>query len=116
MGWSLPAWASMTVFAGMGLGISGSVTSWALAKENNPPELSGTATSLINGGGFLAVALLQPAVGWIIDHSGGAPALDAFRRAAMLLGTVALAGVLASFGLRETHCRNVHAKRESGPG
>jgi MFS family permease len=109
MGWSMPAWASMAVFAGMGLGISGAITCWALAKENNPPALSGTATSLVNTGGFLAVALLQPAVGWIIDHAGGAPVLDAYRRAAAALAAVALAGALAAFGLRETHCRNVHA-------
>lgn len=109
MGWSMPAWASMTIFAGMGLGIAGTVSCWALAKENNPPALSGTATSLVNGGGFLAVALLQPAVGWIIDHAGGAPVLDAYRSAAALLAAVALAGVLAAFGLRETRCRNVHA-------
>lgn len=113
MGWSMPAWASMAVFAGMGLGISGAITCWALAKENNPPALSGTATSLVNTGGFFAVALLQPAVGWIIDHGGGAPVLDAYRSAAALLAAVALAGVLAAFGLRETHCRNVHADRKA---
>jgi MFS family permease len=107
MGWSMPLWASMTVFVGMGLGISGAVTCWAIAKENNPPALSGTATSLVNAGGFLAVALLQPAVGWIIDHSGGAPVLEAYRGAAALLAAVALAGVLATFGLKETRCRNV---------
>jgi MFS family permease len=109
MGWSLPAWASLMVFAGMGLGIGGSVTCWALAKENNSPALSGTATSLVNSGGFFAVALLQPAVGWIIDHAGSVPVLDAYRGAAALLAAVALVGVLAAFGLRETHCRNVHA-------
>ena len=107
MGWSMPLWASMAVFVGMGLGISGAVTCWAIAKENNPPALSGTATSLVNAGGFLAVALLQPAVGWIIDHSGGAPVLEAYRGAAALLAAVALAGVLATFGLKETRCRNV---------
>ncbi len=109
MEWPLPYWASMAVFALMGVGISGAVTCWALAKEHNPPALSGTATSLVNGGGFLAVALLQPAVGWIIDHAGGAPAPEAYRRAALLLALVALAGVLAAFRLRETHCRNVSA-------
>ena len=110
MGWSMPPWASMAVFTGMGIGISGAITCWALAKENNPPALSGTATSLVNTGGFLAVALLQPAVGWIIDHAGGAPVLDTYRSAAALLAAVALAGVLAAFGLRETHCRNVLAE------
>jgi len=109
-GWSMPNWASMAVFVLMGVGISGSVTSWALAKEHNPPALSGTATSLVNGGGFLGVALLQPAVGWIIDHSAGAPAPDAYRSAAALLAAVALIGVLATFRLRETRCRNVCAE------
>jgi hypothetical protein len=37
------------------------------------------------------------------------PVLDAYRGAAALLAAVALVGVLAAFGLRETHCRNVHA-------
>ena len=107
MGWTLPLWASMSVFLGMGLSISGVVTSWALAKEHNPPALSGTATSLVNAGGFLAVALLQPAVGWIIDRGAGAPALEAYRTAAGLLAAVALAGVLAAFALKETRCRYV---------
>lgn len=107
MGWPLPIWASMAVFVGMGIGIAGSVTSWAIAKENNPPALSGTATSLVNGGGFLAVALLQPAVGWVIDRSAGAPALDAYRAAAALLAAFALTGVAAAFALRETRCRNL---------
>ena len=111
LGWSLPLWASLAVFAGMGVGISGAVTSWAIAKENNPPALSGTATSLVNAGGFLAVAILQPSVGWIIDRSAGAPAIDAYRSAAGLLAAVALAGVLATFALRETHCRNLSAER-----
>ncbi len=107
-GWSLPTWASMTVFVLMGVGVSGSVTSWALAKENNPPALSGTATSLVNGGGFLSVALLQPTVGWIIDHAAGKPASEAYRGAAVLLGAVALSAVVAAFLLRETRCRNVN--------
>jgi MFS family permease len=109
MGAALPLGASLAVFCGMGLSISGVVTCWAIAKENNPPELSGTATSLVNAGGFLAVALLQPAVGWILDLGGDAPALDSYRRAAALLAVTALIGVAASFLLRETYCRNVSA-------
>ena len=107
MGWTLPFWGSLAVFAGMGVGISGAVTCWAIAKENNPPALSGTATSVVNAGGFIAVAVLQPAVGWIIDRAAGAPALEAYRGAAGLLAAVALAGVLAAFALKETRCRNV---------
>ena len=106
-GWAMPFWASMTVFALMGVGIAGGVTSWAIAKEHNPPALSGTATSLVNGGGFLGVALLQPSVGWILDRAAGQPPAEAYRGAAALLGAVALTGVLAAFRLRETHGRNI---------
>jgi sugar phosphate permease len=117
MEWSMPLWASTAVFGLMGIGISGGVTCWALAKEHNPPALSGTATSLVNSGGFLAVALLQPAVGWIIDHSAGVPAPEAYRGAVVLLAAVALTGVLAAFLLRETYCRNVSAasRAQAGP-
>jgi sugar phosphate permease len=108
-GWPMPVWASMTVFGLMGVGISGGVTCWAIAKEHNPPALSGTATSLVNCGGFLAVALLQPAVGWILDRAAGQPPAEAYRGAVALLGAVALTGVLATFLLRETRGRNVSA-------
>lgn len=109
-GWRLPLWASVCLFALMGIAISGAVTSWALAKEQNPPALAGTATSLVNAGGFLGVALLQPAVGWLVDRrSAGTPVLDVYRQSAGLLAAGALVAVVAAFLLRETHCRNVAA-------
>jgi sugar phosphate permease len=110
MGWHLPLAASLAAFTLMGIGISGVVLSWALAKELNPPSLSGTATSLVNTGGFLGTALFQPMVGWILDHGGAAPVLDSYRRAAGLLAVIALIGVVAAFRLRETRCRNVFAE------
>lgn len=106
-GWKLPFAASYALFALIGLSMGSVVLCWALAKEVNPPELSGTATSLVNSGGFLGTALLQPAVGWVLDISGDVSRLEAYCRAAGLLGVVALAGVAAAFGLRETRCRNV---------
>ena len=53
----------------------------------NPPALSGMSTSVANMGGFPAGALLQPAVGWIMDR----------RRD----------GALMAWRIRETHCRNI---------
>jgi len=108
LGWSLPAAASYVLFALIGLSMGSVVLCWALGKEVNPPELSGTATSLVNTGGFLGTALLQPAVGWILDASSDVSKLEAYCRAAGLLAFVAAVGVGAAFGLRETRCRNVY--------
>ena len=110
LGWHLPYAASLAAFVFMGISMAESVLCWALAKELNPPSLSGTATSLVNAGGFLGVALLQPLVGWIVDRSAGSPALEGYRMAAGLLALVALVGVIAAFRLRETRCRNVYAE------
>ena len=109
MGWRLPAALSVLAFMLMGIGIAGASLAWALAKELNPPALSGTATAVVNSGGFIGTALFQPLVGWVLDH-GGANALDDYRRASLLLALIALAGVVAAFLIRETRGRNVYAE------
>ncbi|MEW6691146.1 MAG: MFS transporter, partial [Pseudomonadota bacterium] len=109
MGWRMPLVASYAAFVGMGVGIAGASLAWALAKELNPPALAGTATSLVNTGGFLGTALFQPLVGWVLDL-GGADALEDYRRAALLLALIAAGGVAAAFLVRETNCRNVYAE------
>ncbi len=109
MGWKLPAAASYAVFVAMGLGIAGASLAWALAKELNPPALSGTATSLVNTGGFIGAALFQPLTGWVLDRSGGTLALDDYRRAALVLALISLTGLVAAFRIRETGCRNAWA-------
>ena len=113
MGWQLPVAASIAAFAAMGIGISGASLAWALAKELNPPALSGTATSLVNTGGFLGTALFQPLVGWVLDHFRAGATLEAYRSAAAVLTAIALLGVLAGFRIRETGCRNVYAARSA---
>jgi len=109
MGWQMPAGVSYLVFAAMGVGIAGASLSWALAKELNPPELSGTSTSLVNMGGFIGAALFQPLTGWVLDRSGVALSLDDYRRAATLLALISLAGLVVAFRIRETGCRNAWA-------
>lgn len=98
--------ASIAAFAAMGIGISGVLLAWAVAKELDPPVFSGTASSLVNTGGFIGAALLQPLVGWILDVSLALPAATGYQRAAMLLAPVAAAGAVAAFRLPETHARN----------
>ena len=110
MGWRLPLAASIAAFFLMGVGIAGATLAWALAKELNPPALSGTATSLVNTGGFLGTALFQPLVGWVLDRFGAGVALEGYRCAAAVLAAIALTGVAAAFRMRETHCRNIYAE------
>ena len=66
-GITMPPTASYALFAILGLTTAGFSLCWACAKEVNPPLLSGMSTSVANMGGFLAGALLQPLVGWVMD-------------------------------------------------
>jgi predicted MFS family arabinose efflux permease len=111
----LPPAMSYALFALMGLTTASFTLSWACAKEVNPPALSGMSTSVTNMGGFLAGALLQPAVGWIMDRrwSGAMAegvrlyALDDYRWGLALLAAAAWFGAIAAWRIRETHCRNI---------
>lgn len=116
----LPVVASYALFAAMGLVTASFTLTWACAKELNPPLLSGMSTSVTNMGGFLAAALLQPLVGWVIDqHWQGALtasgarlyAPDDFRAGLLLLTATASFGALASWRIRETGCRNIWQAR-----
>ena len=110
MGWRLPLALSLGAFVLMGIGIAGASLAWALAKELNPPALSGTATSLVNTGGFFGTALFQPLVGWVLDRNAAGLAIEGYTSAATVLAAIALFGVAAAFLIRETGCRNVYAE------
>lgn len=101
--------ASYAISILMGVCLSGFTLAWACAKELNPPRYSGMAISLVNTGGFLAVGLLQPAVGWLIDWSAGdAPLATAhFAPGMALLTAFALIGLAGAWFMPETHCRNI---------
>ncbi|THF65857.1 MFS transporter [Pseudothauera nasutitermitis] len=111
----MPVTLSYALFALMGAATSAFSLTWACAKEVNPPQLSGMSTSVVNMGGFLAGALLQPAVGLVMDLSWDGTLADGVRVYAVadfrfgigLLTVVALSGALGSFLVRETGCRNI---------
>ena len=118
---ALPVFASYLLFALMGLLTAGFTLTWACAKELNPPLLSGMSTSVINMGGFLAAAVLQPLVGWVMDQGwhGELAASGAriyspedFQAGLGLLAATATLGALASWAVRETGCRNVWQPRQ----
>ncbi|MDY0071445.1 MAG: MFS transporter [Thauera sp.] len=111
----MPIGVSFALFALMGLSTASFTLSWACAKEVNPPHLSGMSTSITNMGGFLAGALLQPTVGALMDLGWDGSMIDGVRQYAVssfrygigLLAAAAAIGMIASFFIRETGCRNI---------
>ena len=105
-GWSVPSGLSHGLFFLMGLGASSFTLTWSCAKEVNPHALSGMATSVVNTGGFLGTAIMQPLVGWAIDlaHPPKHTLIDYQPGLSILLG-FSLLGLLAAFAVRETYCR-----------
>ncbi|MGB4228151.1 MAG: MFS transporter [Candidatus Dechloromonas phosphoritropha] len=114
-GITMPPWLSYSLFVVMGLVTAGFSLTWACAKEVNPPLLSGMSTSIANIGGFLAGALLQPLVGWVLDlgWKGGILngsrfyGLDTWRNGVLVVALCALMGAIGSWWIHETRCRNV---------
>jgi predicted MFS family arabinose efflux permease len=123
-GVSLPLPASFALFGLMGLTTASFTLSWACAKEVNPPQLSGMSTSVTNMGGFLMGALLQPAVGWIMDQrwtgmmENGARlyAVEDYRWGLLLVAVVAWLGAAAAWRIRETQCRNIWSESANKSG
>jgi sugar phosphate permease len=111
----LPPAATYALFALMGLTTASFTLSWACAKEVNPPALSGMSTSVANMGGFLMGALLQPAVGWVMDQrwagtmAGGVRlyAPEDYRWGLLLIAAAAWLGAAAAWYIHETQCRNI---------
>jgi predicted MFS family arabinose efflux permease len=112
---TMPLGVSYALFALLGLSTAGFSLSWACAKEVNPPLLSGMSTSVANMGGFLAGALLQPLVGWVMDLGwqgemvGGARFYDVatWRSGMLVVAVCAILGAASCWWIRETRCRNI---------
>ncbi len=119
-GGPLPLPATYALCGLMGLVTAGFTLSWASAKEVNPPQLSGMATSVVNVGIFLGPAILQPVVGWLMERTwdgrmeAGVRIYSAtdWRNGMMLLTAAAAAGWIATLFVRETGCRNIWKAKE----
>ena len=112
---ALPVALSYALFVGLGVLTSGFSLTWACAKEVNAPKLSGMSTSVANMGGFLATALMQPFVGWVMDLGwtgqmlGGARVYDVrtWQYGMAVMTLMATLGALSTWWLRETRCCNI---------
>ena len=103
--------ASYAISVVMGLSVCGMTLSWACAKELNPPNYSGIAISVVNTSGFLAVGLLQPLVGWLLDRAAAGTAYSGAHYVPGIALLTAFAGIslVGALFIRETHCRNIWA-------
>lgn len=102
-----------------GLSGPGFTLAWSVAKEVNPPECAGMAISIVNIGGFAASGVLQPLVGWVVDHgagvvSGGSG--DAYWLGIGVIVAWMLVAIVAALRLTETHCRNVWTPEPAARG
>jgi len=92
---------------------SAQIVGFALATENHPARLSGTAIGFVNGMVTGAGALFQPLVGWLLDlawtgetaQGARVYAPETYRLALTALIACGVGGVLCVLAVRETFCR-----------
>jgi len=124
LGWLLfmygawaPGGAGYLLFGSLGFAGSGFVLTFAVAKENAHPQLSGMAVSVVNTGCFIGTALMQPLFGYLADRTwagtieNGAriyTAMD-YQQGFTAMLIFALIALVASLRIKETHCRNRYA-------
>jgi MFS family permease len=107
----IPVLASLCFLAGF-LG-SAQIVSFALARENHPPALSGTAIGFVNAVVTGAGALFQPLVGTLLDaawtgeiaHGARVYSVAAYHQAFASIILCCLLSCACLFAVRETYCR-----------
>lgn len=111
----LPTYQVMIFLLGL---LGGSmILTLALARELSPPSIGGAVTGFVNGMFVGGGALLQPIVGIVLDmvwdgtmnETTGIPyySPDHYQTALLMLPVAAGLGLLLSFFMRESHCRQV---------
>ncbi|STY01857.1 major facilitator family transporter [Legionella pneumophila] len=104
-------WAYVVLFV-LGLGAGGQTVSFAVVKENNTPELVGTASGFNNLSVLIGGAIFQPLVGYILQQTGswrivnGAHvySISSYQTALLVMPVCFLASLLiATFLLKESH-------------
>ncbi len=91
-----PLWLLVALVLILAIGGPGSMIGFDFARTFNPPHRLGTATGIVNVGGFVASLTTILAVGLILDLIGGY-SLDAFRVALafqFVMWTIGIVGVV----------------------
>ena len=126
-----PGWLLVLLVLVVGIGGPGSAIGFDFARTSNPAGRLGTATGVVNVGGFATGVLTMLAIGLVLDSvgDGAALSLDAFRAGLAVMvvpWAVAFVGVLvtrrstrramAAEGVVVPPLREVLARRHSGWG
>lgn len=100
----------------LGIFSSNFILAFAVVREINQPEVSGTAIGVINTLNTLCGALVQPIIGKILDVAGN-PTISAtgekifgladYQTAFMSLPICIVVAMIMLFGLKETHCKQL---------
>ena len=107
----LPAFIGVTALTGFANGSV--IIGFAYSKESVPIHLAGTVSGIINTGHMIGPALLQPAIGWILDRMWAGDMVEGLRvydlsafetGFLLIIGWSILACVLVGFN-KETHCQ-----------
>ena len=105
------SWMYAVLFL-LGLGAGGQTVSFAVVKDNNPPELVGTASGFNNLSVLIGGAIFQPLVGVFLSHSKALSTINdvhiysvaSYNKALLVMPACFLASLLISlFLLKESH-------------
>ncbi|QXQ11582.1 nitrate/nitrite transporter [Paeniglutamicibacter sp. Y32M11] len=96
-----PLWMLILLIISVALGGPASMIAFDFARTFNPPHIIGTATGVVNVGGFLAALVTVYVIGWLLDlqqKAAGPGAelytLDTFRWAMSFQFVMVLGGVI----------------------
>ncbi len=106
----IPLWGVGVLCFGIGFGGSAQIVCYALVREHNPPQFSGTAIGMVNALVTGAGALFQPMIGWLLDLSWDGLMVDgarvyavgAYNLAFGVLVVGCIVGILCAAATRES--------------
>ncbi|SDT78655.1 MFS transporter [Actinoplanes derwentensis] len=108
-----PLWLLVVLVVALGLGGPASMIGFDFARTFNPPSRLGTATGVVNVGGFTASLVTIQLIGLILDYRTGGGNdyhIDDFRIAMSVQFVVAAAGVVGILRTRRLTRRHVAAE------
>jgi MFS family permease len=106
----IPLWGVGALCFGIGFGGSAQIVCFALVREHNPPQYSGTAIGMVNALVTGAGALFQPTIGWLLDLGWDGSLVDgarvyavgAYNLAFGVLVAGCIVGILCAVAVRES--------------